>query len=91
MIIYRYKQTCKGKRDGCSKLSQLPTTITGIQAFMNGFCPSLDGGNMWGNLRIGINGKAKEFLEDAFQEANMQKVWPRKAPLQVAEMVVSEP
>jgi hypothetical protein len=82
MIIYKYKQTCKDERDACNKLSQLPTTITGIQSFMNGFCPSSEGGDVWGNLRIGINGNADEFLDNAFQEANMRKFWLRKAPLQ---------
>jgi hypothetical protein len=52
---------------------------------MNSFHPSPDGGDVWGNLRIGINAKAEEFLENAFQEANMRKFWLRKAPLQAAE------
>jgi hypothetical protein len=81
MLFYKYKQTCKDERDACPKLSQLPTTITGIQAYMNGFRPSIEGGDVWGNLRIGINEKAEEFLENAFQEANMRKFWLRKAPL----------
>jgi hypothetical protein len=53
---------------------------------MNGFCPSLEGGNVWGSLRIGINEKAADFLENTSQEANMRKFWLRKAPLQAAEM-----
>ena len=85
MIIYKYKQTCKDERDACSKLSQLPTTITGIQSFLNGFRPSAEGGDVWGNLRIGINSKAEEFLENASLEANMRKFWLRKAPLQAAD------
>jgi hypothetical protein len=85
MIIYKYKQTAKDERDACTKLSQLPTTITGIQSYMNGFRPSTDGGDVWGNLRIGINSKVEDFLENAFQEANMRKFWLRKAPLQVAD------
>jgi NRPS condensation-like uncharacterized protein len=52
---------------------------------MNGFRPSTEGGDVWGNLCIGIS-KAKEFLENAFQEANKRKFWLRKAPLQVANM-----
>jgi len=85
MIIYKYRQTMKDERDACNKLSQLPTTITGIQSYMNGFRPSTEGGDVWGNLRIGINSKAEEFLENAFQEANMRKFWLRKAPLQAAD------
>jgi hypothetical protein len=85
MIIYKYKQTNKDERDACTKLSQLPTTITGIQSYMNGFRPTTEGGDVWGNLRIGINSKADDFLENAFQEANMRKFWLRKAPLQVAD------
>jgi hypothetical protein len=34
MIIYKHKQTNKDKRDACTKLSQLPTTITGIQSYV---------------------------------------------------------
>jgi hypothetical protein len=44
---------------------------------MNGF--------LWGSLRIGINKKAADFLENASQEANMRKFWLQKAPLQAAE------
>jgi hypothetical protein len=84
MIIYKYRQTTKDKRDACTKLSQLPTTITGIQSYMNGFRPSTEGGDVWGNLRIGINSKAEDFLGNAFQEANMRKFWLCKAPLQAA-------
>jgi hypothetical protein len=51
---------------------------------MNGFRPSTEGGDVWGDLRIGINSKAKDLLENAFQEANMRKCWLRKAPLQAA-------
>jgi hypothetical protein len=90
MIIYKYRQTTKDERDACTKLSQLPTTITSIQSYMNGFRPSTEGGNVWGNLRIGINGKAEEFLENASQEANMRKFWLRKAPLQVADTDYAE-
>jgi hypothetical protein len=43
VIFYKYKQTAKDKRDACTKLSQIPTTITGIQSYMNGFCPSAPG------------------------------------------------
>jgi hypothetical protein len=50
MIIYKYKQTAKDERDACTKLSQLPTTITGLQSYMNGFRPSTNGGDVWGNL-----------------------------------------
>ena len=85
MLIYKYRQTTKDERDACTKLSQLPTTITGIQSYMNGFRPSTEGGDVWGNLRIGINSNAEDFLENAFQEANMRKFWLRKAPLQVAD------
>jgi hypothetical protein len=85
VIFYKYKQTAKDERDACTKLSQIPTTITGIQSYMNGFCPSLEGGDVWGSLRIGINKKAADFLENASQEANMRKFWLRKAPLQAAE------
>jgi hypothetical protein len=85
MIIYKYRQTAKDEHDACTKLSQLPTTITGIQSYMNGFRPSSEGGDVWGNLRIGINSKADDFLENSFQEANMRKFWLRKAPLQAAD------
>jgi hypothetical protein len=85
MIFYKYKQTNKDERDACNKLSQLPTTITGIQSFMNGFRPTPEGGDLWGNIRIGIDSNATEFIENASQEANMRKWWIRKAPLQVAD------
>jgi hypothetical protein len=52
---------------------------------MNGFRPSLEGGDVRGSLRIGINKKVADFLENASQEANMRKFWLRKAPLQAAE------
>jgi hypothetical protein len=52
---------------------------------MNGFRPSLEGGDVWGSLRIGIDKKAANFLENASQEANMRKFWLWKAPLQAAE------
>jgi hypothetical protein len=84
MIIYKYKQTSKDESNACVKLSQLPTTIMGIQSFMNGFRPSPDGGDVWGHLRIGIDCKADKFLENAYQEANMRKFWLRKAPPQAA-------
>jgi hypothetical protein len=83
-IIYKYKQTHKDERDACTKLSQLPTTITGIQSYMNGFRPSSEGGDVWGNLRIGIDSNPVEFMDNLAQEANMRKFWVRKAPLQVA-------
>jgi hypothetical protein len=38
-IFYKDKQTFKDEKDACTKLSLLPTSITGIQAFMNGFRP----------------------------------------------------
>jgi hypothetical protein len=85
VILYKYKQTAKDEKDACTKLSQIPTTITGIQSYMNGFRPSLESGEVWGSLRIGINEKAADFLESASQEANMRKFWLRKAPLQAAE------
>ena len=85
VILYKYKQMAKDEKDACTKLSQIPTTITGIQSYMNGFRPSLEGGDVWGSLRIGINEKAADFLENASQEANMRKFWLRKAPLQAAE------
>lgn len=84
LILYKYKQTHKDETDACVKLSQLPNTITGLQSFMNGFRPSPDGGDVWGNLRIGIDSKADDFLENASQEAIMRKFWLRKAPLQAA-------
>jgi hypothetical protein len=58
MIFYKYKQTNKDKRDACNKLSQLLTTITGIQLYMNGFCPTPKGGDLWGNIRIRIDSNA---------------------------------
>jgi hypothetical protein len=84
-ILYRYKQSFKDENDACTKLSSLPTTITGIQQFMNGFRPNPDGGDVWGNLRIGINVAETEFLDNVSQEAYMRKFWVRKAALQVAE------
>lgn len=84
-ILYHYKQTCKDEKDACTKLSLLPMTITGIQHFMNGFRPNPDGGDVWGNLRIGINMAESEFLDNVSQEAYMHKFWVRKAALQVAE------
>jgi len=50
VILYKYKQTTKDEKDACTKLSQIPTTITGIQSYMNGFRPSLEGGDVWGSL-----------------------------------------
>jgi hypothetical protein len=85
IIFYKYKQTTKDERDACTKLSQIPTTITGIQSYMNGFRPSLEGGDVWGSLRIGLNGKVADFLENVSLEASMRKFWLRKAPLQAAE------
>jgi hypothetical protein len=41
-LIYCYKQSSEEEIDACTQLSQLPTTITGLQAFMNGFCPSTE-------------------------------------------------
>jgi hypothetical protein len=84
-LIYKYKQTAKDENDACTKLSQLPTTITGVQSFMNGFRPSPAGGDLWGNLRIGIDSNAEELLSNVSQEAFMRQFWIRKAPLQVAE------
>jgi hypothetical protein len=79
MIFYKYKQTYKDEKDACNKLSQLPTMITGIQSYMNGFRPSPEGGDLWGNIRIGIDSNPTEFLENASQEANMRKIWLRMA------------
>ena len=84
-LLYHYKQTSKDKKDACLKLSSLPTTITGIQQFMNGFRPSPEGGDVWGNLRIGINIPETDFLDNVSQEAYMRNFWVRKAALQVAE------
>jgi hypothetical protein len=42
-LFYKYKQTHPDEKDACNKLLQLPMTITGIQAFMNGFL-TLSGG-----------------------------------------------
>jgi hypothetical protein len=84
-ILYRYKQTCSDEKDACTKLSSLPTTITGIQQFMYGFRPAQDGGDVWGNLRIGINMPETDFLDNVTQEAYMRKFWVRKAALQVAD------
>jgi hypothetical protein len=50
VIFYKYKQMAKDERDACTKLSQILTTITGIQSYMNGFRPSLEGGDVWGSL-----------------------------------------
>jgi hypothetical protein len=46
VIFYKYKQMAKDKRDACTKLSLIPMTITGIQSYTNGFCPSLEGGDV---------------------------------------------
>jgi hypothetical protein len=84
-LIYRYKQSSEDEIDACTQLSQLPTTITGLQAFMNGFRPSTEGGDIWGSLRIGIDTPAADFLDNVAQEAFMRKFWVRAAPLQVAD------
>ena len=84
-MIYRYKQSSEDEIDACTQLSQLPTTITGLQAFMNGFRPSTEGGDIWGSLRIGIDTPAADFLDNVAQEAFMRKFWVRAAPLQVAD------
>ena len=80
-IIYKYKKMQEDKRDACTKLSQLPTTITGIQAYMSGFCPSATGGDVWGTLRIGFDSNPVDFVDNVSQEANMRKFWIRKSPL----------
>lgn len=84
-IIYKYKQSHADERDACTKLTQLPTTITGIQSYMNGFRPSITGGDVWGNLRIGFDSNPVDFVDNVSQEAYMRKFWIRKAPLQVAD------
>jgi hypothetical protein len=84
-IFYKYKQTSKDEKDACTKLSLLPTSITGIQSFMNGFRPNSEGGDLWGNIRIGINVPEGDFLDNVSQEAYMWQFWVRKSPLQVAD------
>jgi hypothetical protein len=81
-IFYKYKQMSKDEKDACTKLSLLPSTTTGIQAFMNGFRPNTDGGDLWGNIRIGINVPEGDFLDNVSQEAYMRQFWVRKSPLQ---------
>jgi hypothetical protein len=84
-IFYKYKKTHDDKRDACTKLSQLSTTITSIQAYMFSFCPSAAGGDVWGTLPIGFDSNPVDFVDNVAQEANMQKFWIRKAPLQAAD------
>ena len=84
-ILYHYKQTYKEEKDACAKPSALPTTITGIQQFMYGFRPASEGGDVWGNVRVGYNMSESDFLDNITQEAYMRKFWVRKAALQVAE------
>jgi hypothetical protein len=84
-IFYKYKQTSKDEKDACTKLSLLPTSITGIQSFMNGFRPNSEGGDLWGNIRIGIHVPEGDFLDNVSQEAYMRQFWVRKSPLQVAD------
>jgi hypothetical protein len=62
-LFYKYKQTHPDEKDACNKLSQLPTMIAGIQAFMNDFQPSPEGGDVWGYLRIGINLDPAKFVD----------------------------
>jgi hypothetical protein len=40
---------------------------------MNGFRPSLEGGDEWGKLYIGIDYNPVEFVENVSQEAGKQK------------------
>jgi hypothetical protein len=85
MLINKYKKAHAVEKDACNKLSQLLTTSTGIQSYMNGFWPSPEGGDVWGNLHIGISSNPTEFVENVAQEANMQKFWIRKALPQAAD------
>jgi hypothetical protein len=82
VIFYKYKQTATDKRDACTKHSQILMTITGIQSYMNGFRPSLEGGDVWGSLRIGINKKSGGFFGECLSGSQYARV---QAPLQAAE------
>ena len=58
----------------------------GLQAFMHGFRPSPEGGDIWGSLCVGINTPATKFLDNIAQEAFMRKFWVCLVPLhQVAD------
>jgi hypothetical protein len=81
-ILYKWQQTKPDKRDACVRSTHLPTTITGLQVFMNGFRPKPEGGAMWGGLRIGFNSDEADFFANLQEEGRMHDFWSKKAPLQ---------
>jgi hypothetical protein len=96
VIFFKYKQTAKDERDASTKLSQIPTTITGIQSYMNGFRPSLESGDVWGSLRIGINEKSGRIFGECLSGSQYAKVLPAESAFTgsrngVCRVVVFEP
>jgi hypothetical protein len=84
-ILYRWQQTNPEEKDACVRSTHLPTTITGLQAFMNGFRPRPEGGAMWGSMRIGFNGDEADFFINLQEEGRMHDFWSKKTPLQTAD------
>jgi hypothetical protein len=84
-ILYKWEQTSPTEKDACVRATHLPTTITGIQSFMNGFRPKPEGGAMWGSLRIGFNSPPDDFFQNLYEEGRMHGFWTKKAPLQTSE------
>jgi hypothetical protein len=83
-ILYKWQQSKPDERDACVRATHLPTTITGLQAFMNGFRPKPKGGAMWGGLRIGFNSNKADFFTNLQEEGRMHDFWSKKSPLQTA-------
>jgi hypothetical protein len=84
-ILYKYKQSNLVEKDACARSTHLPTTITGLQSYMNGFHPKPEGGAMWGAVRIGFNSNPDNFFINLYEEGNMHDFWTKKSPLQTVK------
>jgi hypothetical protein len=81
-ILYKWQQTKPDEWDACVRSTHL--TITGLQAFMNGFRPTPEGGAMWGGFCIGFNSDEANFFANLQEKGRMHDFWSKKAPLQTA-------
>ena len=67
-ILYSFRQTNPTESDACKNPAALPSTITALQKFFDSFRPNKDGGDLWVNFRVGIDGDPSEFVDNLEQE-----------------------
>jgi hypothetical protein len=68
----------------CTKPSDLPATLTGLQSFADQFRPTPDGGNTWCSLHIRVTMNLGDFCSELAEQARIREWVAKKHALQTA-------